>query len=89
MSRPIARRADRLVETAIDDEIVVMDIDTGDFFSLAGTARSIWQLIDGTRDQPALVAALAQSYGCAPDALTGDVARFVEELAAANLVGEA
>lgn len=86
MTGSLVRRDERVVQTAIDDEIVVMDIETGDFFSLAGTARAIWQLIDGTRDRAALLAELAQEHGCAPAELSGDVDRFLGELSAAKLV---
>ena len=53
----IAKDHARFVETVIDDEIVVMQLDSGDFFSLSGSARAIWEAIDGTRDEAAICAA--------------------------------
>ena len=35
----ITKRLERLTEAEIDDEIVVMLIDKGEFFSLSGTVR--------------------------------------------------
>lgn len=86
MSGRLAKDPARFVETRIDDEAVVMNLDSGDFFSLEGTARAIWELIDGSRDRAAVVAALAESYGGPPEAIAADVDAFLAELHAAGLL---
>lgn len=87
MNAVLSKLAGNFSETAIDDEIVVMNLASGDFFSLTGTARAIWLLVDGTRDLTAVTAALAADYGADPDAIGPEVAGFVAELEAAGLVG--
>ena len=82
----LTKRQDRFSETAIDDEIVVMSLDSGDFFSLEGTGRAAWLLIDGTRDLSAIIAALAEQFAAAPDVVAADVERFVGELGRAGLI---
>lgn len=82
----LTKAQDRFSETAIDDEIVVMSLDSGDFFSLSGTARAIWLLIDGTRDRAALLAGLANQFGVGPEAIAGEVDDFLAQLVQANLV---
>ena len=72
----LTKQAGRFTETEIDDEIVVMRLDTGEFYSLAGTAAATWRLIDGTRDQAALVKALAADF----DGGEADIALDVDEL---------
>jgi pyrroloquinoline quinone biosynthesis protein D len=74
-------------ETEIDEEVVVMSLESGDFFSLTGTAREIWRLIDGSRDRAALVTALANEYGAAAEEVAPDVDAFLGELAEAGLIG--
>ena len=86
MNAVLSKFADNFSETAIDDEIVVMNLSSGDFFSLTGTARAIWLLLDGTRDLAAVTAALAADYGAEPDAIGPEVADFVTELEAAGLI---
>lgn len=81
----IPRKTDDFAETAFDSEVVVMRLSDGDFFSLQGTAKAIWELIDGVRDRDAIVAALAEQFG-AIDALGNDVDAFLRELAAAGLL---
>ena len=57
--RALTKLTDRFTETSIDDEIVIMRLDNGEFFALSGTAAAAWRLIDGQRDRLALVDALA------------------------------
>ena len=83
----VAKDPARFVETAIDDEVVVMHLDSGDFFSLSGTARAIWTAIDGHRDEATICAVLADDYPDVPvEELTADVAGFVERLRAAGFL---
>jgi len=78
--------AGRFSETTIDDEVVVMNLDSGDFFSLAGTARASWELIDGSRDTAAIIAALAGQYAASAEEISAEVRQFLDELEAAGLV---
>lgn len=87
MTAAIVKDPSRFVETAIDDEIVVMQLDSGDFFSLTGSARAIWEAIDGTRDEAGICAALADKFPDAPRGeLAPDVTGFVARLRAAGLL---
>ncbi len=82
----LTKLSERFSETAIDDEIVVMNLETGDFFSLEGTARATWLRIDGTCDLPGLTAALAEEFDAPAATLAADVATFIAELGRAGLV---
>lgn len=87
MTAAVAKNPARFVETVIDDEVVVMQLDSGDFFSLSGSARAIWEAIDGTRDEAAICASLAGQFCDADRAdLATDVAGFVARLHAADLL---
>jgi pyrroloquinoline quinone biosynthesis protein D len=86
MSHAIRKAEGRISETAIDDEIVVMSLDSGDFFSLTGTSRAIWQLIDGTRDRAALAAELGKLYDAPAPQLAGGVDAFIQTLLDAQLL---
>lgn len=79
MSIP-TKRPDRFSVTDIDEEIVVMRLDNGEFFSLAGTAAAAWRLIDGTRDRDELVAALSQQFEGAEADIASDIDGFLAEL---------
>ena len=86
MTQLLTKAAGRFSETEIDDEIVVMNLENGDFFSLTGSARAIWLLIDGTRDRAALLAELAHDFGASEAAIAGDVDSFIDQLDRAGLL---
>ncbi len=86
MTQLLAKRPDAFTETLIEDEVVVMHLESGEFFSLTGSSAAIWRLIDGTRGSEAIVAELAAAYGEEPDRIAGDLAAFVAQLQAAGLV---
>lgn len=81
----VTKTEGRFVETMIDDEAVVMDLDSGNFFSMTGTALAIWQLIDGNRDRDAIVAALTERYGQTAE-LQCEVESFLDDLAKTGFI---
>ena len=82
----IRKATSRFAETALDDEVVLMNTQSGEFFALKGTGLAIWNLIDGKRDQTAICAVLAERFEVAPDQCHTDVAEFVAQLAKAGFV---
>lgn len=82
----LAKAAGQFTETEIDDEVVVMSLASGDFFSLTGTARAIWQALDWQHDRAGLIAALAAEFRSDPAAIAGDVDAFLAQLSAAGLL---
>ena len=81
-----AKDPTRFAETRIEDETVVMSLDSGDFFSLTGTAQSIWRLLDGTRDRAAILAELAAAYGAPEAEMESDLDAFLGELLAPGVL---
>lgn len=85
-NRPLAKAAGTYSETTIDDEVVVMSLATGDFFSLTGTARAIWQQLDGAPTRAGLIAALAKEFGAEQAAIEPDCDAFLAQLLTAGLL---
>ena len=82
----LSKQSDRFTETAIDDEIVVMRLDNGEFFALSGTAAATWRLIDGTRDRGALLTDLAAEYEAEAIKIEADVDEFLARLRELGLI---
>ena len=80
------KRTENYAETKVDDEILLVDLDGGELFSLSGTAAAIWELIDGTRDETAILSQLAQSYAIEAKAVQEEIEQFVAELERAALI---
>lgn len=82
----LAKAAGQFTETTIDDEVVVMSLASGEFFSLTGSARAIWQKLDARPDRAELVAALAAEFGASDTEIAEDVEHFLTQLIAAGLL---
>jgi pyrroloquinoline quinone biosynthesis protein D len=82
----IAKLDGNFTETAIDDEVIIMRLENGELFSLAGTGAAVWRLIDGTRDRGALVAALSDEFDADQAEIAGDVDQLLEQLAESGLI---
>ena len=86
MSQPLTKDPAAFAETRIDDEIVIMNLASGDFFSLTDSAAAIWDLLDGSRNRAAVLAALAGEYAAAQADLAHDLDVFLGELRAGGLI---
>lgn len=85
----ITKLTDRFTQADIDSEIVIMRLDNGETFSLAGTAAAIWRLIDGSRDRAALIADAAGDFAANESDITADVDAFLVRLAETGLIAGA
>ena len=86
MTSALRKLADRFTEADIDSEIVIMRLDSGEFFSLSGTGAAIWRLIDGERDRDAVVVAAVSEFGGQIDDIAQDVDAFLAQLTTTGLL---
>ena len=85
----IRKRSENFVETRIDDEILLVDLDGGELLSLSGTGCELWALIDGSRNEADIARALADRYDAEPSIVEDDVGLCLADLEAAGLVERA
>ena len=74
------------VETEVDGEVLIVDLDGGELFSLSGSALNIWRLIDGERDAAQIAEILVQEFTAPAGAIERDVSTLLGELQDAALV---
>lgn len=55
-------KTDNFVETVVDDELVLLHIDNGQFYSLKDTGRAAWEMLDANPRFGDLVAAMGEAY---------------------------
>jgi hypothetical protein len=65
---------------------VLLHLETGAYHGLNSTGILIWDLIDGERTRPALVAALREQLDDAPEDLDAEVERFLGDLRERDLI---
>ncbi len=82
-------RSKECVEAELDDELVMMSIELGEFYSLGNIAREIWQMLEKPVSVEQLVGNLSSRYQVDPETCKRDVVAFISELTEHNLVEKA
>lgn len=74
------------VATKVDDEILIVDLEGGELFSLTGTAKAVRQAINGQRSEEEIARQMAQLYDADPKVISGDVAGLLSQFEDAALI---
>lgn len=74
------------VSTELDNEIVIMSVEEGAYFSMNPVASDIWSRIAEPMAFSALLAALAEEYDAVPDMIEADVRALLASLLKDNLI---
>jgi hypothetical protein len=69
-----------------DDEVLVLDMASGMYFSLRGAAMDIWTLVQAQATGAEIAGALADRYESPPAAIAEAAERCLAELAEAGLI---
>ena len=77
------------IETQVDDEVVIVSLEEGHFFSLKDTGLAIWRLIDGERDRDAILSALQGEFDAPAGVLAADLDTFLADIASVGFVAQA
>ena len=85
----LRKRTENFIATIVDDEVLIVDLNGGELFSLSGTARAVWEAIDGRRDEAAIAEAMAMEHDGDSETIAKDVASLVNELEKAALLERA
>ena len=73
-------RAKDMLSTELDQETVLMSIDAGAYFGLAGPARSIWEKLAEPLTFSDLVDQLVLEYNITPEACATDLQGFLGQM---------
>lgn len=69
----------------LEDEAVLLNVETGIYFGLDATGARIWKLLEAGHPTEEIVSELIEVYDVAAPQLRLDVARFLAELEAYGL----
>jgi hypothetical protein len=64
----------------LDDEVMIIDLDSGAYFALNGAAADAWTFVAGGADLAATTDLLAKRYGVDRARVEADVRHFVDTL---------
>lgn len=73
-------RNQEMLSTELDQETILMGIDAGAYFGLAGTAQWIWEKLESPITYSTLVEELVKEYNVTPEACSADLQGFLEAM---------
>lgn len=76
----VFRKTDNFVETEVDNEVVLMNLDNGQFYSLSDTGRSVWQALVDPMSLTAVVDRLTSEYDVPPERCRTEVKFLFDDL---------
>lgn len=79
-------RRDRVIVQQVEDQAVLLDIESGEYFALNAVGKRVWDLCDGTRTVVQVAGAICSDYDVLEDEALTDAAALLEALAGAGLV---
>jgi hypothetical protein len=90
MSTELARdtavvRNPRLIAADMDGDLVMMSIESGEYFGLGGVGTRVWELIDTPRTLAQLTQAICAEYEVDAATCETDISRFLADLLANGL----
>jgi hypothetical protein len=82
-------RNPHVVDDTIEGEVIVIDLDSGTYYSLRDTSAEIWHGIKAGADEASIIHSLGERYETAGAEIAAAVSRLLDELAAERLIEEA
>jgi hypothetical protein len=79
----------KVISEVYEDEVVAINLETGTYFGMGGTAREVWGLIQGEVPVEGMVSYLAERYSKPSQEVAMDLASFTDSLIAHGLVAAA
>ena len=75
-----------MVCAELNDEAVLLNIDTGIYFGLEGVGARTWKLLQMEKNEDEILSTLLADYDVNPDQLRRDLASFFKQLEKHGLV---
>jgi hypothetical protein len=85
-SECLAVNRDKIVHETVDGEVIIINLDTGTYYSLVETGLEVWRGVEQGASRAALVEALTQRYAADRATVATAVDQLVDELIAEEIV---
>jgi Coenzyme PQQ synthesis protein D (PqqD) len=80
------RYAPKIVHETLDGETIVIDLGTGNYYSLTGSGAEIWALLEAAGSASEICAELVHRHGYPAEDVRNEVESFVQELEREGLI---
>ena len=82
----VIKRNPEIVHADMDDEIVMMSIEKGEYFGIDAIGSRIWEMLEGEKSIGEICAGLCASYDVDESVCRQDVIRFLENMHERNII---
>ena len=82
----IVGRRERVIVQQVEGDSVLLDIDSGAYFTLNPVGSLVWERCDGSATVSTIVSAVCDEFDADPGTVLTDVLDLVDALAGAGLV---
>lgn len=85
-NKQVLQKAQDTPWNVIDEEAVVLNLDSGHYYILNETGCRVWELLDGKNTITDIATQISQEYDVTKETLTFDIAKILAELLGEKLV---
>lgn len=82
----IIRKTENFVETSIDSEVVLLNLESGGFYSLKATGRRVWELLAEYPTIRALTDKLLEEYDVDREQCRADISDLIDQFLESNML---
>lgn len=76
----------KMVHETVDDEVIVINLDTGTYYSIMGTGAEIWRAVERGLSRGQLLDTMAHAYGGERAAVIAAVNAFLDDLMSHEII---
>jgi hypothetical protein len=82
----VARRTDDVLATTIDDEAVILEMDSGTYYGFNETATFVWEQLEEPQAVSNLLSALVEEYDVDPEQCERNLETVLTDMAEYGLI---
>lgn len=75
-----------IIREQFDEEVVIVDLDTGSYYSLSGAGGEVWSAIENKTPVAGIAQQLIAAYDAQPDEIEASLGRLLGELEVEGLI---
>ena len=80
------KQAEQVCTTIIEEKVMMLEIESGEYYSLADASRTIWEMLPNEKSIQEIVSELVLSHDVTEEQCLHDTCLLVNELVQANLI---
>ena len=82
------RHRDRVLTQRAAGTLVLLDLDSGQYYTLDEVSSRVWDLCDGELGVEAIVSTIGEEFEAPLETIQGDIEEFLQEMLDENLLVE-